>query len=246
MLTPDRWLQHLEKHVPIALEGVDPEGIHQVRVAGRRLRVLMELGGHRALVGDLRWLVRALGRMRDIDVLTPLLSGDGSPTEEAGDDGVEAWLAGLTQDARLEAHEVLTSPRLEGLMQALRHLPPLDEALARRTLRTFADRVRKALDVAIHAKQSPEARVDAIHALRRALRRLRYARDWLDEDSRVLKDLQDALGAMCDLTALSRLLAELGIAEGLDVSRVRQRLDRAHRRMSDELLRTPAVLAALG
>lgn len=245
-LTPTPWLEHLERHVPVALAGVDPEGIHQVRVAGRRLRVLMELGRHRALVGDLRWLVRTLSRVRDLDVLVPLLAGPGATLEDAsGDDRVKAWLARRAADARSEAQEALTSPRLAGLLDALRHLAPIDEGLARGTLPAFARRVRRALHAAIGTRLPPEARADAIHALRRALRRLRYANDWLGEDSRALKHLQDALGALCDLTALGRLVGELSLAEGVDASRARRRIERAHRRMTDELLRTPAALAAL-
>lgn len=244
-LTPAPWLEHLEKHVPIALEGVDPEGIHQVRVAGRRLRVLMELGGHRALVGDLRWLVRALGRARDLDVLAEVLAVQPYARTAEGAEAVTDWLTGLAEDARLEAHDVLTSPRLEGLIQALRTLAPLDEREARRSLAAFSERVRKALDTAVDTRLDAPARVDAIHALRRALRRLRYANDWLEEDARPLKSLQGALGAMCDLTALSRLLGELSLAEGVDVSAAQRRLERAHRQMAARLLRTPAALSAL-
>lgn len=238
-LLPAPWLSHLEKHVPIALEGVDPEGIHQVRVAGRRLRVLMELGGHRALVGDLRWLVRALGRTRDLDVLAEVLAVG------PGTDAVAGWLAGLTEDARLEVRDVLTSARLTGLIQALRTLAPVDEEEARRSLAAFSERVRRALDTVVDSRLGGTAQVDAIHALRRALRRLRYAYDWLEEDARALKRLQEALGAMCDLTALSRLLGELSLAEGVDVSAAQRRLERAHRQMAARLLHTPAALSAL-
>ncbi|HEU4743256.1 MAG TPA: CHAD domain-containing protein, partial [Meiothermus sp.] len=64
MIAPTRWLLHLENHLPVARKGADPEGVHQVRVAGRRLRVWLELGGYQVLHDDLRWLVRGAGKVR--------------------------------------------------------------------------------------------------------------------------------------------------------------------------------------
>jgi CHAD domain-containing protein len=40
-------------HLPLALSGEDPEGVHQVRVAGRRLRAYLDLLGFRVLKDDL-------------------------------------------------------------------------------------------------------------------------------------------------------------------------------------------------
>jgi CHAD domain-containing protein len=39
------WVAHLGAHLPLALSGEDPEGVHQVRVAGRRLRAYLDLLG---------------------------------------------------------------------------------------------------------------------------------------------------------------------------------------------------------
>ena len=64
------WRQH-----PRALEGVDPEGVHQMRVASRRMRVMLkafrDILGHDFVSrfnAELRWLARNLGRARDADV----------------------------------------------------------------------------------------------------------------------------------------------------------------------------------
>ena len=32
------WLEHLERHLPVARLGGDPEGVHHLRVAAQRLR----------------------------------------------------------------------------------------------------------------------------------------------------------------------------------------------------------------
>jgi CHAD domain-containing protein len=42
----------------------------------------------------------------------------------------------------------------------------------------------------------------ALHRLRRSLRRVRYAREWLGTDTSELANEQDRLGAVCDLLAL--------------------------------------------
>ena len=67
VLTP--WLDHLVAHLPVAREGRDAEGAHQIRVAGRRLIVWLELSGYGVLRDDLRALVRGAGRVRDLEVL---------------------------------------------------------------------------------------------------------------------------------------------------------------------------------
>ena len=61
---------------PIARIGEDPEGVHQARVATRRLRShlatfspVLRHGASRQLSGELRWLGRSLGHARDLDVL---------------------------------------------------------------------------------------------------------------------------------------------------------------------------------
>lgn len=237
-LSPAPWLRHLERHVPIALAGRDPEGVHQVRVAGRRLRVLLELGGRTALVGDVRWLVRALGPERDLDVLRETFA---APPRVDGD--AAAWLAQREADARRESHDALTSARLKGLLRALRVAPPVDEARARHALRRFSRRVRQRFADLQRADDGASA---AVHALRRALRRLRYANDWLGVDAPALKHLQDALGAACDLAALSRLLAGWGHAEDVDVRASLERLEAAHQRLVRQLRSSRAVRAALG
>src|SRR5689334_17799633 len=68
------------------LAGV-PEGIHQMRVAVRRLRALLSAFAkilpseeRRVAAAELRWLARALGQARNLDVL---ISGLLSPGDEA-------------------------------------------------------------------------------------------------------------------------------------------------------------------
>jgi CHAD domain-containing protein len=76
-------LARLRRSEPIVLEGIDPEGIHQARVACRRLRSRLRTFApvlrpkHAApLAAELGWLGRRLGAVRDLDVLAERLRLD--------------------------------------------------------------------------------------------------------------------------------------------------------------------------
>ena len=56
------------------------------------------------------------------------------------------------------------------------------------------------------AKERVKLEDEALHALRRKLRRVRYAREWLGLDASVHERAQEALGAVCDVLALEALL----------------------------------------
>ncbi len=84
-------LAHLRANEPAALAGADPEGVHQARVAIRRLRSALDLfrdhcdpAGGRAIDAGLRTLGQALGAARDWDVFLektiPRLAADGVGT----------------------------------------------------------------------------------------------------------------------------------------------------------------------
>lgn len=75
-------------HLPRAADPRDPEGVHQIRVALRRIRValwLVQRGGSSARAGELSaeagWLANELGRAREWDVLAtetlPAAAGHG-------------------------------------------------------------------------------------------------------------------------------------------------------------------------
>ena len=68
---------HILKNHAVAERGVDPEGVHQMRVALRRLRTICALfrreipsPAFRAINSEARWLMRELGSVRDLDVFT--------------------------------------------------------------------------------------------------------------------------------------------------------------------------------
>lgn len=197
-LTP--WLEHLVQHLPIARQGTDPEGIHQLRVAGRRLRVWLELGGYATLESDLAWLVRGAGTVRDLEVL---LGDSGWPT------GFRKWALGQLKQARAGFVPLLDGARLTGLLQALGNLSPLKHDLATQQLKRFKRRVRQR-----EQQWQLQDDLESLHALRRALRKLRYAREWLELDSEAIKTLQDQFGQIGDLSFRLRYVRQFGASGG--------------------------------
>jgi CHAD domain-containing protein len=114
---------------PVARLGEDPEGVHQARVASRRLRshlatfgdVLRE-GPTVRLVRDLRWLGRALGVVRDLDVLRGRLASSVKAIDPLAREGGLALLAradGERRSAITSLDEVLGSPRYRVLLEQL-------------------------------------------------------------------------------------------------------------------------------
>lgn len=195
-ITLEPVLDGLRRWLPVAIEGADAEGVHQVRIASRRLGVWLALAGRRALADDVRWLRRTAGEVRDLDVLLPLSLPDPLRTE----------LRRRRERARSALVDDLEGPRCAGLVRALEHLPPMSVRRAHAGVERLLVRVaRRGERVDAERKCSADQRV-RLHALRRALRRLRYAREWLGERDGTLKRLQVALGDLNDLDQLQRRL----------------------------------------
>jgi CHAD domain-containing protein len=177
------WLAHLRSHLPAAREGTDPEGVHQVRVAIARVRVWLELGGWSVLHDDLRQVRTVAAAVRDLDVQLAL---------ELPPDYVAALTAerALAQRALVS---VLDEHRVESVFAALGNLPPVSRRHARRGLRAFA---RRALRRGGALAWDDYA---ALHSLRRAVRRVRFALEWLGLPSAPFDKVQQDLGDTCDV-----------------------------------------------
>ena len=224
---------------PAVQDGRNPEGVHQMRVALRRLRSLLTLfkdlipdAQRRFMSAELREIVQALGSARDLDVFeTELLA----PLVEArpGDPAVAALLT-LVARARVSAYE-----------QA--HAKVAERSYARSVLRLSAwldmhgwrtgsdapsvdllatepvDAATAILDGALRkvlrrgkgfARLSPARR----HEVRIALKKLRYGADafagLFDEDQvkpylRRLSRLQDHMGRFNDAAVTGSIVEKL-------------------------------------
>lgn len=180
-LRATEWFSRLDAARDAALRG-EVEGVHQVRVCCRRLRVWLQLGGHAALEGDLRWLSRELGPLRDLDVHDGVLTVDAR--------------ARLRPAAVQRAVAALESERWRATRRALEGLARPRRGAAKKVLARLERRLRRGPFV---------AEDEALHRLRRRLRTVRYAREWLGLDASELAADQAWLGALCDLLALARL-----------------------------------------
>lgn len=186
------WRETLDA-VAAVKRGAGAESVHRVRTAAARLVAWLDLGGRRALRDDLRRLRRRAAPVREIDVA--LARGVPAPMKE--------WLVAERAARRREFLAGLRRSWFKGLVAAFPLSPPLDRADAEKALADIEGRVRRrAADV------SEAAPVESLHRLRRALRRLRHAREWLGEDVDDLRPPLDALGDMNDAATLVRLVHE--------------------------------------
>jgi len=206
-----------------ARRGEDVEAVHQMRVQTRRLRAALALFSsvlrppRRAGRARLRWLARALGRVRDLDVIVALLE-DG---HLAHLDGVEAArledLLAALKERRWRAQKRLAASldrrRYDRLKAALRDFARHPRFAGGGAPETMAGRYltdvihRQARRVSAHrgmTERAPEAA--DLHALRIAFKRLRYVLEFhaetcgiaFDEERRLTRLLQDCLGELHD------------------------------------------------
>ncbi|MCZ7588977.1 MAG: CHAD domain-containing protein [Gaiella sp.] len=216
-------------HDPGTRLGSDPEELHQLRVATRRLRAFLRAGRElvdaswaASLRDELGWLGRALGPARDLDVLLERLTAD---AEALGDETVPAALLATLEEERVEARAVvvdaLSSDRYLALLDRLDAVAepppsgvetPLAEVWRREWRRTR--RVLDRLD-----GDSPDAE---LHAGRIRVKRARYAAELaspaLGKRGRAFVDaakaLQDVLGEHQDATVAEARLREWATGGG--------------------------------
>jgi len=229
-------VQHIEANRHGALAAADPEYLHQLRVALRRMRTALEVFADAvpeeiasSLRGELRWLARALGRARawDVFIATTLKPALSQRPRHPGLRALRAASETLGAEARGAAHRVLESRRYYGVMRALRALSYADgdEAGASTgTVRELPMRVRAASVIAaLYAKARERGRKlmrldDAgLERLRNSIRRLRYGLLFLTPIlpraraaslAATVEMLQETLGDLNDCAVARELLRE--------------------------------------
>ena len=191
----------------MARAGKNPEGVHQLRVAVARIRVWLDLGRWRVLHDDLRWLRAKAAPVRDLDV--QLAREAPAPLRGA--------LVAEREAARSVLLAALDDARFESLVSALASMRPVHRRQARKCVARF---VGRALARGRAAGPKDYAR---LHALRRSVRRVRFAIEWMGEPVDELIALQDALGAFGDAWVAVRRARRNG--EGREIRRHRRRLE---------------------
>lgn len=196
------------------------EGVHQMRVALRRLRsaigvfsAMLDDSALNPLLDDLRWLGAPLGRKRDLDVfltetLTPLRSLPDAPKRLQ-------HLATILEDRRVSAQvaldAALTAPRLAAMRLGLnRFLSAVesgdaavlsDTALASAPAADFAREILRRRRRKVKALGSRHAELDVpeLHDLRIRAKKLRYAAEFFRPLFRHRKGSRRFIGALAHL-----------------------------------------------
>lgn len=237
---------YLSKHVSrlqqedLQLRSGDTEGVHQMRIAARRLRSalttyrpVLEPGSTDVVRAELKWLGGVLAEARDAQVMRERLSRllDTQPVElvlgpvaRRIDDEMDARF----KSGRADADLALGSERYFRLLDQLDALcaaPGFADAAGRpvrrelpRLLQADLNRVRKR-HRAVVAADTPEARSLALHEVRKAAKRLRYAAETAQpvfgkRAKRLAaraEAIQEVLGEHQDTVVARATLREIGI-----------------------------------
>jgi inorganic triphosphatase YgiF len=228
-------INHLQSNQDMVLHGTDVEGVHQMRVALRRLRSAFSLfrkilgrENSTALLVELGWLAGTLGKARDLDVfVTQTLPAIISEFEN------HSGLLKLRDIALAEQAEAYTEVRAALFSQRYHCLLlTLAAWLENERWREGAKNTKnyQVLDIATatldkrhkqmwrRGKRLGHVHPEERHATRIAAKKLRYTAEFFanlyslaksDSFIRNLSLLQDRLGTLNDITITEKLLQQL-------------------------------------
>ncbi|WP_170175175.1 CHAD domain-containing protein [Georgenia muralis] len=250
-----------------AVRADEPDAVHRMRVATRRLRSALATFGPLLepvdqLRDDARWLGRRLGAVRDAEVMAARLADHASGL---GDDDAVAALAGMLEERHRTAHaelvEALDSPRAGDLTRALdrfRAGPPIVPGASgkdlRRRVRKDHRRVVRRLEAAL-AEDDPAVRDPLLHEARKAAKRLRYAAEAVTPAvgkpavrlAAAAEELQEVLGEHQDAVTARGLLEGLRPAATEPETWLHARLALVERDLADRAeARVPRARLRLG
>lgn len=222
-----------------ALHAGEPEGLHDVRVALRRIRSafatfrpVFERTVTEPLRDELRWVSRLLGQARDVEVViehTELLLAAAEPV------GLDDAVSGLRARLRLDlaaagdvVEETLASTRYAAMLALLDSAagdPPFTagadtsaKKFARRRVEHDLERVVERIGLA-RATSDPVEQAARLHDVRKAAKRLRYAAEAaapvagsrIREIEEVAESVQDVIGLHHDATVTRSSLRHLAL-----------------------------------
>jgi inorganic triphosphatase YgiF len=228
-------INHLQRNQDMVLRGVDVEGVHQMRIALRRLRSAFTLfrkvlgrENSAALLVEFGWLTDTLGKARDLDVLITqtLPAVIAHFNHHKGLQMLRNKAIIAQHEAYSEARAALSSQRYHRLLLTLaawlknerwhentkcvKKYQVIDIASA-----SLSKRYKQLLQRGEHLDHiTPEGR----HAARIAAKKLRYAAEFFaslyySKKTRAfirnLSQLQDRLGVLNDITITENLLFKI-------------------------------------
>jgi len=230
-------LTHLLHNEAAAL-AMDPEGVHQMRVAIRRIRSaisafkkLLPAADCRRVSGELAWLVGILGRARNLDVFATelLLPARAELSHETGIDDLATALNRERTAAYERVERAILSERYAAEILRLshwfeargwRHERAKRSALLTSPIGELAPRMldRRWGELRKRSKRFRRLTAPQRHKLRIAAKKLRYTLELLgslfdqhdlQEFTKGLKRLQDDLGYANDVRVAHDILPEL-------------------------------------
>jgi len=228
-----RYLSDWHLHEPGARLGDDPEELHDLRVAGRRLEaVLSQFKPYvpaplLRIRPTLKTVLRALGQARDLDVALIELEAFGRGLPEAERESLaplKQHLASESGKARAQMLSVLDSVWVQKNLQELTSLLTAPSAASQQAstepvlhaapglIRRRYRKLRKGADLL-----TPNSSMEAYHKVRGRLKKLRYALEAVaviygkpaDAMLRTLRRWQEKLGVQQDAAVASRRLQVL-------------------------------------
>ena len=242
-------LLKLRKAEPVAREGIDPEGVHDMRVATRRLRAALKLLGETVYdpqITDryrkgLRRLANSLGETRDTDVFLEHLKeyiAALPEADQAGLDPLRRELVHRHHKSRNTMLKALDSAKIEKLLRKLEHfvytpgrgLAPDDKddnEASPSLVRHFAASAtwRRYEEVlAYETVIGPQTQIAVLHRLRVACKRLRYTLEFFEDalPATSFKSLHDQLVKVQDALGI---LHDHQVASDLSESLLRDNPD---------------------
>lgn len=218
------------------------EGPHQLRVGLRRLRSAFAV--YQPAIGctemdrlgeEAKWLASQVGRLRDVeacngDVVAPQMEAH---PDEAGLQAIHARLTRRAATIRAEVRDILVSERVQGFILDLakfvvaRGWQSVDEAQTALLAAPVIGFAQEALDacwkkVSKRARRIGELDEEQRHELRKALKKLRYATEFLSgcfpakqvkPFLKRLRQLQSVFGELNDAAMTRTLLADPTVAD---------------------------------
>jgi CHAD domain-containing protein len=212
----------LIRHDPVVRLDADPEGVHQARVATRRLRSdlrsfrpLVDEAWSSALRDELGWLADLLGDVRDGDVLLERLRHRVAELPDAHERDAAAAVLATLEDERDAAHSTLLDAlrsrrylRLLDSLVAAANDPALRESASEPASEVVPELVRRPW----HKLEKRVGKLDDspsdehLHAVRIRTKRVRYAAEAAEpivgkparRFAKAAERLQDVLGELND------------------------------------------------
>lgn len=236
----DREIRALLAHEPGTRSGADPEDLHQMRVALRRMRSVLKLSG--ALVGEgaepvraeLGWLGQSLGEVRDYDVLIGHLReviADFEVRDQAAGRRLVSTFVAERATAKRRLTRALSSARYSTLLHEVSLLArdgqgPVAVAESPHDLVAGLAKPHRKLAKAVRALPA-DPPDDDLHALRIHGKKLRYAAELAQTSAKkkraakiktlikATRDFQTVLGDHQDaVVAAERMRTVLEAADG--------------------------------